>query len=76
MASFISPERRRFDENQPVYFLLGGAQSRNALEDFKGLPKKEIKVISVFHCYKKYNSSSQMTPLSNFHRYSFLNAMI
>jgi hypothetical protein len=52
MASFISPARRRFDENQPVYFQLGGAQSRNVLKDFNGLTKKEIKVIFAIHCYK------------------------
>lgn len=44
MALFISPARKRFDENQPLYYPLGRALTRNALKDFKGSKRKETKV--------------------------------
>ncbi len=47
MTLFISPARKRFDENQPLYYPLGRAQKRNALKDFKGLKRKEIKVNTI-----------------------------
>ena len=44
MPIFISPAKRSYVENCPIYYPFGGKYLKNALRNYKGSQSKEIKV--------------------------------
>lgn len=57
MFSFISPSRRSYVENGPIYYPFGGKLSRNVLKDYKGPQNREIKakIMLTSLCVLHYN---------------------